>query len=313
MINLDLSGSDLMEIRGGRLIKKLREESGLNQVEFATEINVSPRTLSRIENDKSKIDVLMFISIFEKFGNPTEDFWLLYLDSDEYGIYKNYKVLRRAIRDANLEQAKNMINEIESSGFIEKPFVGQYIDFAKVVASENLTIDEELNELWNIFYISNKDFNENRLSKMCLTYIEISIISTIASKLFKIGEYDRAIKILKDVIASRDYSRMTEEDRGLLYPMLMFNLSNFLGKRKKYKESLEICYRAIDIGIEYNNLRLIPNIWYNVAYNAKNLGEEIHILKTYLFRAYHGAMAIRNFKVANKIKEDAKKSFNIEL
>ena len=302
-----------MEIKAGDLVKKLRKESGLKKEEFADEICISVRTLTRIESDDAKIDPLTFVFVMEKFGNPTQDFWLLYLESDEYGIYKKYKKLRRFIRDNDIELAKAIISEIESSKFIRNPFIEQYISYAKIVVGSELHAHEKVNELWNVLYISHKNFDESKLKEKRLTYIEISILSLISSQLFKIGDHNRAIKILEDIIESRSECYATEEDRGMLYPMLMFNLSNFLGKCGRYKESLAMCCEALDIGIQYNNLRFIPHLWYNIACNSDKLGEDKPVIKKYLIRAYQCALGIKNLKVADKIKSDASNSFDIEL
>lgn len=80
-----------------------------------------------------------------------------------------------------------------------------------------------------------------------------------------------------------------------------------------FDESLDVCEQAQKVSIRYNNLRYIPNILYNIA-NGKNAkGEEEHVVKTYVLRAYHCVCAIEAFKVAEMIKTDAKESLSTIL
>jgi len=92
---------------------------------------------------------------------------------------------------------------------------------------------------------------------------------------------------------------------------LMFNLSTMLGRSEKYKESLKYCTDALEICREYNNLRYVPWILYNMASCYRLQGEEVQIYKTHLVRAYHCAYAIGDKEATQVIKDDAEKSFGI--
>ena len=62
---------------------------------------------------------------------------------------------------------------------------------------------------------------------------------------------------------------------------------------------------------EYNNLRFMHDIVYNMACCEYRLGEEEHMVKTYVLRAYHGAYCLGDYEGAKVIKKDAEESFGI--
>ena len=92
----------------------------------------------------------------------------------------------------------------------------------------------------------------------------------------------------------------------------MINISTMLGRIGEYKESLKYCEEAIDISTEYNNLRVVPWLLYNMASCHRMLGEEEQIYRTYLVRAYHCACAFKDFEAAQIIKIDASNDFGID-
>ena len=300
-----------MKINGGELIKKMRKFMGISQEELAERMHISTRHLSRIETGDQDIDIWQFISLVEVLGMPTEDYWLLYLGSQEFEDYRKYKNVKRLLRDKKLIEAKDALAELEQGFLSKQPFIQQFIALAKIETDTAMPSEQSVDELYHAIHMSKPNFDISKTSEYRLNYNEICIITLIANKLNEQGKVREAVTITKDLIANRRNINATEEDKASFSPVLMFNISTMLGRNGEYKESLKYCTEALEISREFNNLRVIPWILYNMASCYRFLGEEEQIYKTHLVRAYHCANAIGDFNAAKQIKSDAEKDFGI--
>ncbi len=302
-----------MKINSGHLIRKMRKEMGVSQEELAVRLYISPRHLSRIETGEADMDIWQFMAMLELTGYPSEDFWLLYLDSIEYEEYKVYRNIKRFLRDNRFEEAAELLKDLEKKDFSKRPLINQFILFVKTVVNKNITLKDALNEMNLAIRMTRPDFDEKKIIKYRMTYNEICILNHMAICLYEEGRAETAIFILEAIIKSRGAAMTSEEDKGAIFPGLMFNLSNILGREKMLKESLKVCNEAIELCREYNNLRSVPQILYNMACNYYMLGEEEQVYKIYLTRAYHCAYAQGSNHLAGMIKKDAENNFGVKI
>ena len=300
-----------MKLNSGELIKQMRKDMDISQEDMADRLYISPRQLSRIETGEKSLDIWQFTSLMELLGLPTEDFWLLYLEANEYREYLLYKQIKRLLKERKFLEAKDVLLELENNSLSERPFINQFIAYAKVATDKDMPHEQAIEGLYAAILISRKDFDESKVSEYRLNYNEISILNHLALRLNNSGEKERAITITKAIIESRDSIRASEEDKATHLPSLTFNLSNYLGQAGRYKESLDYCDKAIKVSREYGNLGTVPRILHNMASCYRLLGEEQQVYKTYLVRAYHCAYAIGDNEVANNIKKDAEAKFGI--
>ena len=302
-----------MNIISNEIIKKMRIESGLSQDDMAVKLSMSQKQISHIETGKSTIDVWQLMSITELFGRPSEDFWLLYLDMDEFEGYRIYKQLKQQIRDEKYDDARATLKELEQNALANRIFIRQFLTYARVKLDESISHEDAIAELEKAIRESNRDFDEEKIGEYKLNYNEIYILSHLATRYSKLSQKERAIKIVKSLIEGRKRSNTTEDDRAKLFPALYFNLSNYLGQIGRIKESLEACEEAIKICREYNSLIYVPKILLNMASGLFLLGEEEHIWKTHLIRAYHAAYAFGNNSLGKEIKKYAKDFFGVDI
>lgn len=99
-----------MESVGNRLIQ-LREERGLNRVEFAKVLNVNKSTITRYETGAIKPNLDMMIEITKKF-NVTLD-WLAGIDNT---ISANYEpIVKECIKEnVSPEQLKQLMLTVKA-------------------------------------------------------------------------------------------------------------------------------------------------------------------------------------------------------
>jgi len=288
-------------------IKMLRREMGLSQEDLAEKLFISVRQLARIESGEVGMDVWQFITTMELLGAPTEDFWLLYLDSGEYESYREYKRLKRQLMKGEWSEASNIISNIEKSSLIKQPVVKQFAVHLKAIAGMTTPSVEVMDDLHNAMIISKPNFEEDKISEYRMTYNEISIALHMAQCLSALKEHDRAIAMIQSMIDNRERAHVSEEDKASIFPSLYLVFSYTLINAGKYKEALKACENAIETSREHNNLIRIPEMLFCLADCYYKLGEEEHIYKTHLVRAYHVAYAIGRNKDAATIKEDALK------
>ena len=297
----------------GNLLKKMRKDLGISKKEFANRLFVSERHVGRMESGQADINLWQFKSIMESLKLPSEDFWMLFLDTKEYESYRTYKHLKTLLRELKFEEVMDILPEFEASLLSKQSYISQFVAYAKTRADRGMPNKQAVEELHKVLRMSMPKYDEAKVKEYRLTYNEVSIISEIANRLSAMGEMERSINLTKDLISSRGGSRTTEEDRKVLFPALFSNLGIRLGKAGRYKESLEVCNEALDISIKSNNLWLVPDILYTIASGLHKIGEGKDMYKPYLVRAYHTALAHRKTNVAETIKKDAKKSFGIKL
>jgi len=289
----------------------MRKEMGLSQEEMAEQLFISVRQLARIESGEAGMDVWQFITTLELLGTPTEDFWLLYLDSGEYTSYRDYKRLKRQLGNGDWSKAKDIIVDIEKGPLVKQPVVMQFIAYVKISIEMAAPSDEAIDDLIKVIQMSKPSFDESKISEYRMSYNEIQIALIMAQCLAALEKHDRAVSIVQSLIDSRKNNRVSEEDKTIILPSLYFVLSGILRRAGRYKEALRACVNAVDACREYNNLRNIPEMLFNMADCYHKLGEEEHIYKTHLVRAYHVAYGIGRNDTAAAIKEGALKHYGV--
>ncbi len=64
------------------MLKELRKESGLTQMELARKLNVKQNTISNWENGKSKPDIIMTTKLAEVLGVTTDEVIACFTDKE---------------------------------------------------------------------------------------------------------------------------------------------------------------------------------------------------------------------------------------
>jgi len=295
------------------MIKTMRREMRLSREDLADQLFISVRQLARIEAGEATVSMWQFVSMLELLGNPTEDFWLLYLDSSEYSSYREYRRLKRQLKNGDMSDAAEIITEIESGTLIKQPLIKQFVEYAKIAIGVTMPTAETLSGLLRVMHISKPKFEEGRISEYRMTHNEISIATFMAQCYVHMGESDRGIAMMQALIVGRERAQVSEEDRAILFPGLYYTLSRMLLNADRFKEALKACEAALESCREYNNMHNIPQILFDMGHCYYKLGEEEHMYRTHLVRAYHAAYAMGRNESAKMIKDDALEYFNVDV
>lgn len=300
-----------MKFNIGKLIKQIRKNLGMSQEELAHKLHMDQRTLSRIERGEKKLDILEFMSMMELLGLPSENFWLLYLESEEYEGYKIYRHLKRLMGDNLVDEAMDTLTQLEKNSISQKSIMQQYILFAKIALDKEMTHQDAISGLQKAIEMSILDFSSDKIANYHLTHVEINIITEMANRHDDFGDFDKALKILKDLVDNRENFKASEEGKAIFLPPLIFNLCNLLLKAEMYNQSLKYCNLAIEASRKYNNPRILPQAIYNLAKCMKMTGEEKRIYEILLIRAFNCAHALGKSHVAKMIGESGERDFGV--
>jgi len=238
-------------------------------------------------------------------------FGFFYLESKEYDDYRLFRQLKREIGGNELNKAKTTYEKLKNSPLVERHAIYQFLEYVRICLDEELKGEAAIAELYEALHEPRESFEPEKILKRRLTYNEVYILSEISSEYFDMGDYDEAINITQALIDSRENSRTSEDDRAKLLPVLMFNLSNYLGKAGRIKESLEVCEQAVKLCREYSEYRCMPQLLHNMATGFRLIGEKENIYRPILMRAYHTACAFWEFDVVKLIEKEAEEKFGI--
>ena len=297
----------------GKLLKDLRKKLNISQEKLAESMYISVRHLSRLENDQSQTNIWDFMSFMQVAGISQEDYWVLAMQTDDYEDYMLYSEAKKLLRNRNFEAVTNLITKIKSKPMVKQKFIQQFIIFIEVVSDENLDPDTSIKILLDGIKISKKDFSIDRIQDYYLNYNEINILKEMANCYEKKMDYVSAIEIYTSLMDNRKKLGILHQDKGYMLSSIMYNLSNLFGRSGKYREALKVCNEALEICEDYKVFEVVPRLLYGIANAYYYLKEDEVIYKPYIIRAYHTAMAHRDFFVANFIKNDAKEDFGIVI
>jgi len=295
----------------GAIIKKLRKEAKISQKALAEKMFVSEKQFSRYETGESEMSLWVYFSFMEAIGMPSENYWVLYMDSNEYNDYLKYKKLRRLLRDSKYKEIAKLLPEFKKTHLSNEKFIKQFIDYLEVLCNEQSDSLTALNRLFDIICQSIPSFDEAKIDTYRMTYNELCIVSSICDLLFNINEDERALSILLKILDGRKKMRTSEDDIPVIFPPIMCQASNNLGRIGKIDEALTIAEEGLKIALEYNNIRCVPALLYIIACCKDLKNEPKEEIKGLLLQAYWGAKMCENLAFAETIKKDAKESFNI--
>ena len=292
----------------GALIRKMRNDLGLTQELFSEKLSLSQRQVSRIENGESELTIFQFIAIMDLLNLPTSDFWLLYLDTEEYGGYRLYKKVKKYFDEDRIEKSLVLLNELENNLISLNPHIAKSIKHMRIIANSifvgkddvSTSNNEILKELYELLDIPN--FDNSKITEYRLNNTELKILSHIASRHFLMDEADTAIKILESLYHGINRFKLSEEDYARALPLILINLSNFSMVKADYKVALSYANDALTFCRESEEFWLLPNILLTIADCQKLMGEEANNYSSLLHEAYYCARAMGRYSLGAEIK-----------
>ena len=318
-----------MKTINGEVVKSLREALSLTQEEFAEEIAVSVRTLYRIENNKSHVDVFQYMDMLSIFEKPLEDFFLLFLDNKAYQVYKEFReYYNRYVRNYQFAEFLDNMAKLKDSAFINSPYIQQILAFAEngkktYLRKKNAEVHQEahshfnledLQELTEALSITMKHFDESKVADYLLTAFEVDLINNIIIALSNVKEHESAVSLAKELIGNKTLIATKLMNK---YDILSMSAQEVLGysyyQAKMYHDALDVFLKCYRDRLKTNSLNFVVILLPVIAECYKHIGEEEFFYKSLMVRAYYCSILHGYDHFIDELKQSTREIFNAEL
>ncbi len=293
----------------GDYIREQRERLGVTQEDLCEGI-CSPGTLSKIENGRQSVRLNQYIALMERLGLPVQPIGVQVTEEEmEWYRLKSKIQYTTALDNWDIEKELQKLENIAKKHTNEEK---QFIMFNRAVVNmkKGEDIDKVIDMLSEAMRITYPQFDISKTASVkLLTMDEMLIISNIAIALNSKGSVLDAIKWETFLKEYMENDRLEYDGVGRLYPLVVFNLSNWVGAYNRYDEALQLC----NIGIEYCNEHGKLNMYTELLYNKSKYLFELkkdEEAKKYMLYAYCIA-TVRNHKKIQKKAEKCLTELNI--
>ncbi len=258
----------------GDFLRETRIRKGYTQEEVSYGI-CTPASLSRIENGAQKPGRLILEKLFERLGTENNLF-NSFVSREEMELYSAIQELIRNITDDDVAKIEVQIKVVERLAENTSELEHQCLYFAKgELARQKEKDDEKAMEMYmKAIHITLPDFDgKNPLRNNLLTFDEIMIINAIAIIQAQNGETMIAVKLdmwLKDYMENKVIDGTMKTAK---YPMILYNLSYWLGEEKCHSEALKMAEQGVEFCIKYGNLAFFPILLFNKGGALAEIGD----------------------------------------
>lgn len=297
----------------GPILKARREELGLSQEDLADGICAVP-TLSRIENGERMPTKNHFEMLMQRLGYSAMslDF---FTDKQDFLIHQTKIKMRYAYISGDYSLVKQYLEKFEhllkNPTKIDKQFL---ILFKTMLTQNQYSNAEKLEHFEDALKLTCPKYDTGYIPHV-LSYEEIILLNNIAVCNDAAGDRDRAIFILRTLKEYYEHHMISTDEALRTQPMILYNLSKFLGLSGRYDECIEICDLGIRIARSTGRCPLLSKTMYNRAWALiqRNCVGDRDAAEISLKQAYHVSDAMGRSKDAEFIRNYYKQSFSREI
>jgi len=289
----------------GSFIKMKREELGITQEELADGI-ISVASLSRIENGGRTPRKENLQSILQRLGY-SDSVVNHVSEKEDLSIYLMRYDLRQAYITNDFEKAEWLLSEFSNMPIELSPVNRQAyeeIDILLKLDKKEISSSEALERFENALKLTCPKYTRDNLPRF-LTYEEILILNNIALCLNSENNNDKAIEILYHIKNYYDKHMCDIEEALRTQPMVLYNLSRFLGLAGRIDESISVCNQGIRLARDTGRCSHLAKTLYNLArglYERNKPGDR-EDSKHIALQAYYFAIVMKSDKSAAHYKK----------
>lgn len=293
----------------GTVIKNRREELGITQEDLADGICSVP-TLSRIENGERMPTKDHFEMFMQRLGYSAMslDF---FTDKQDFQTYELKFKVRQEFVSGNYALAGEHMRELESALKAPTKIDRQFILLHDALINKSkYTNGERLEQLEAAIQLTCPKFKSGVIPRV-LSYDEIILLNNIAICHNAQGDTAQAIEILTALKEYFDHHVISVEEALRTQPMILYNLSKYLGLSGRYDECIEICDLGIRIARTTGRCPLLGETLFNRAWALlqRNRTEDREVAKRALKDAIYFSHVIGDQKNLKIMQEFYTESF----
>ena len=294
-----------MIYRVGDYIKSRRKALGVTQEELAKGV-CSVITLSRIERGEQAPQSSTLISILQRLGLSYAEF-MLDDSSDKLLLHQLKFDIRQAFILGDYEKASSILNINREWISKLEPLDRQTFERVRIlikIYKTEISDEEALSRLEAVMRLTCPKYSKDNLPTF-LTYEEILSLNNIALRYANVGDIDTTIKLLYHIKSFYDKRVCDIEEALRTEPMILYNLSKFLGLAGRFDESISVCNQGIKHARDTGRCSHLAKTLYNLAYclYEKNEPGDREASKHYANQAYQLAVILKKEKSAAHYKK----------
>lgn len=247
----------------GPIIRQRRQELGYTQEDLADGI-CAVNTLSRYENGERHPQKEHLEMLLQRLGFSDailDD----YVDEHAFYIHQLKYQIRQAVILHQFDRAKKLLGEFEKSANKNSRISQQFVKLYNTMLPPESPPEEQLSILYDAIRLTCPTYGSKKLP-LVLSYEEIIIINNIALHQFNAGDMNSAIDALVHLKQYYETNMETHEETLRTQPMVLYNLSKYLGCAKRYDECIEVCDLGIRIARETGRCNYLSLTMYNKAW-----------------------------------------------
>lgn len=255
----------------GDLIRDARERQKYSQEELSYGI-CTASTLSRIENGLQVPGKKILEGLMQRLG-IVDRIYNIYLNQEELKRSELERQLTRCLAKGEFERSEELVERMEdmigsvSGKEYNLKMEQQYLRFARILIQKHKGESAEhiLEMLLGAVRMTIPDFDGVHIKTRLLTFHEISILNNIGCAYHNMGKMWNGLQLLFELKEYMEKHTLSGEEMSEKYPMILQNLSSWLGQEGMYQDALHLCQTGIDFCIEHGKLHIFPMLLCNKA------------------------------------------------
>lgn len=288
----------------GKLVKKLRIAKGISQEELATGI-CTQSALSKFEGGEKMLKPDTIVALLQYLGVSDSSVYLMVRDSDIVN-YNDRFSLRQAYIAKDFDAVESILSKNKNNLSGLSQYAKQTYATMDVLMRDDkgeLSAWEAICQLEAVIKLTHSNYSLDNLP-LLLTYEDILLLNNLALKYAKIDKTDLAIKILYHIKNFYDIHICDIEEALRTEPMVLYNLSKFLGLAGRIDESINISNQGIKLARETGRCSHLSKALYNLAYGLyeRNLPGDKEASRYYAELALKQAEVMENRSLAEHCK-----------
>ena len=302
----------------GELIREARERQNYSQEELCYGI-CTASTLSRIENGQQVPGKKILEGLMQRLG-AADRLFHVYANKEERERYELEQQLARSLGDRDYGQAESLVSYMKKR-IAKNPgkpscrnMEEQYLAFATILIQKQKgkSAGWVLKGLLDAIHMTIPDFDGIHIKSKLLTYHEIAILNNIGCAYHSLGRVMDAVQLLLGLKEYMEQHNLGSVEMSLKYPMVLQNLSSWLGQEGMYQDALALCQAGIDYCIKYGKLHTFPMLLCNKACALAELGQ-YDMSKDNFVKSIAIFQAINQQEHAEKVKAYASTHYGITV
>ena len=289
----------------GEFIHKLRKDAGLTLEELCLGI-CSKSTLHSIERGESIGSIYHIEAIMQRLGRHMSLYFTLFPSKRELDEKQKRDRVAMLLTLGKLEEAEEILDKLKGRYDYKKNINLQFILMARatiLITREKNYSKQYLSMLNEALAVTIPEFQPEKIPTYHLCYNEIVIINQIA--LHHVSQPDseshnKGMKMFKDLIYNMNVHIVDDSEKMRMYPIILYNYSNFLGIAGEYEDALDLIDEGELAGITSRRLNILSGFAINRACDLLELNRKNWL--AYFALAYYGNAAMEEYGGAENMR-----------